>query len=50
MGRAFSQQEDDGSQQVVLLSYQTWRSRFHGDIHILGRKILLDASPTRSSA
>jgi len=45
MGRAFTQQEDDGSQQVALLSYQTWRSRFDGDIHILGRKILLDRKP-----
>ena len=45
MGRAFNQQEDDGSRQVALLSYQTWRSRFDGDIHILGRKILLDRKP-----
>ena len=45
MGRAFTQEEDDGSQQVALLSYQTWRSRFDGDIHILGRKILLDRKP-----
>ncbi len=45
MGRAFTQQEDEGSQQVAVLSYQTWRSRFHGDAHILGRKILLDRKP-----
>jgi putative ABC transport system permease protein len=45
MGRAFTQQEDDSSQQVVLLSYQTWRSRFDGDTHILGRKIFLDRKP-----
>ncbi|MGA9979929.1 MAG: ABC transporter permease [Candidatus Sulfotelmatobacter sp.] len=45
MGRAFSQQEDEDSQQVVLLSYQTWQSRFHGDVSILGRKILLDRKP-----
>jgi putative ABC transport system permease protein len=45
MGRAFTQQEDDGSQQMLLLSYQTWRSRFDGDIHILGRKIFLDRKP-----
>jgi len=45
IGRAFTQQEDDGSQQVALLSYQTWRSRFDGDIHVLGRKILLDRKP-----
>jgi predicted permease len=41
MGRPFTEQED-GSQQVALISYQTWRSRFHGDENILGRKILLD--------
>ena len=33
------------SEQVALLSYQTWRSRFHGDSQILGRKILLDRKP-----
>ena len=42
MGRAFTQQEDDDSRQVAVLSYQTWRGRFDGDPHILGRKILLD--------
>lgn len=45
MGRAFTQQEDEGSQQVALLSYPTWRSRFDGDAHRLGRKILLDRKP-----
>src|SRR5271154_588626 len=45
MGRTFNQQEDDGSQQVVVLSYQTWRSRFHGDPNILGQKLLLDRRP-----
>ncbi len=45
IGRVFTQQEDDLSQQVVLLSYQSWRSRFHGDTNILGQKILLDRKP-----
>jgi putative ABC transport system permease protein len=45
MGRAFTQQEDDGSQQVAVLSYQMWHSRFHGDAGILGQKILLDRKP-----
>ncbi len=45
MGRAFTEQEDEGSAQVALLSYQTWRSRFHGDARILGQKILLDRKP-----
>jgi predicted permease len=45
MGRAFTEQEDEGSQQVALLSYQSWHSRYHGDPDILGRKILLDRKP-----
>src|ERR1700750_2826548 len=31
LGRTFTQQEDDEQQQVAVLSYGTWRSRFHGD-------------------
>jgi len=45
MGRTFTQREDESSQQVAVLSYQTWRSRFHADPHILGQKILLDRKP-----
>jgi predicted permease len=45
MGRAFTAQEDTGRAPVTLLSYQTWQSRFHGDAHILGQKILLDRKP-----
>src|SRR5579863_1002128 len=45
MGRVFTQQEDDSKAQVVVLSYQSWRSRFHGDSGVLGRKILLDRRP-----
>ncbi len=45
MGRTFTQKEDEGGQQLAILSYQTWRSRFHGDVHILGEKILLDRKP-----
>ena len=45
MGRAFTQQEDDSSTPVALLSYGMWHSRFHGDQRILGRKILLDRKP-----
>ena len=35
----------DDRRQVAVLSYQTWHSRFHGEAHILGRKILLDRKP-----
>lgn len=45
IGRVFTQQEDEASQQVTVLSYQTWQSRFHGDSQILGQKILLDRKP-----
>jgi predicted permease len=45
MGRTFNQLEDEGGQQLVVLSYQTWRSRFHGDPNILGQKVLLDRNP-----
>ena len=45
IGRTFTQQEDEASAQVAVLSYATWRSRFHGDVHILGEKILLDRKP-----
>jgi predicted permease len=42
MGRTFTQQEDESSQQVAVISYQMWRSRFNGDMHVLGQKIQLD--------
>jgi predicted permease len=45
MGRVFTQQEDEGAGQVAVLSYQMWRTRFHGDAHILGQKLLLDRKP-----
>src|SRR5262249_1832575 len=31
LGRTFTQHEDEEQQQVVVLSYGMWRSRFHGD-------------------
>ncbi len=45
IGQAFTQREDEASQQLAVISYQTWQSRFHGDAHILGQKILLDRRP-----
>lgn len=45
MGRMFTQQEDDDSQQVTVLSYSQWQSRLHGDPNVLGAKILLDRKP-----
>jgi len=45
MGRAFTEQEDETRQQVAVLSYQMWRSRFHGDARILGQTLQLDRKP-----
>ncbi len=45
VGRVFTQQEDDHGQQVVVLSYSIWKSRFHADSNILGKKLLLDRKP-----
>ena len=45
LGRTFTQQEDEESQQVAVLSYGMWRSRFHGDVNVLGNKIILYRKP-----
>jgi predicted permease len=45
LGRTFTQQEDEEGQQVAVLSYGMWRSRFLGDANVLGSKILLYRKP-----
>ena len=45
LGRTFNQQEDDSRAQVTVISYPMWRSRFHGDLHVIGQKLLLDRKP-----
>ena len=45
LGRVFTAQEDEQKQQVAVLSYATWKSRFGGNPRILGTKILLDRKP-----
>src|SRR5438876_4300192 len=45
MGRFFTQHEDARYEQVTVVSYTLWRSRLHGDAHVLGTKILLDRKP-----
>jgi len=45
LGRTFTREEDEQNQQLVVLSYATWQSRFHGNPQILGTKILLDRKP-----
>jgi putative ABC transport system permease protein len=42
LGRVFTVQEDQQRELVAVLSYGTWKSRFQGDPHILGKKIQLD--------
>jgi predicted permease len=45
LGRVFTADEDEHSQQVAVLSYAAWVNRFHRDAKILGAKILLDRKP-----
>ena len=45
LGRVFTADEDQHHQQVAVLSYATWKSRFHSDPQIVGSKILLDRKP-----
>lgn len=45
LGRVFTADEDEHHQQVAVLGYGAWVSRFHSDPHVLGTKILLDRKP-----
>jgi putative ABC transport system permease protein len=45
LGRVFTADEDEHHQQVAVLSYGAWQSRFHADPNILGTKLLLDRKP-----
>jgi putative ABC transport system permease protein len=45
LGRVFTSDETEHSQQVVVLSYATWKARFHGDPQVLNTKVLLDRKP-----
>jgi predicted permease len=45
LGRVFTAEEDEKREQVVVLSYATWRNRFNGNPQILGTKVLLDRKP-----
>jgi predicted permease len=45
LGRFFTVDEDEHSQQVAILSYATWKTRFNANPRILGTKILLDRKP-----
>ncbi|MGA3024769.1 MAG: ABC transporter permease [Bryobacteraceae bacterium] len=45
LGRVFTAQEEDQGQQLTVLSYATWQSRFQANPHVLGSRILLDRKP-----
>jgi putative ABC transport system permease protein len=45
MGRFFTQQEDENSAPVAVVSYELWQNQLHGDSHVLGTKILLERKP-----
>jgi predicted permease len=46
LGRDFlGEEEAAGRDDVVMLAYSFWRSRFHGDEHIIGKKIVLNRRP-----
>jgi predicted permease len=45
LGRVFTAQEDEQKVHVTVLSYTAWKTRFAGNPHILGTKILLDRKP-----
>lgn len=47
LGRGFEQGEDVGrnAHPVVVISYQLWRDRFHGDPAVIGRTQLLNGLP-----
>lgn len=45
LGRAFTQQEDDNSIPVAVISYTLWKDRFQEDRSILGSTVDLDRRP-----
>ena len=45
LGRTFTQQEDDTSAPVTVISYGLWQERSQGDPHVLGKTIELDRRP-----
>jgi len=46
LGRGFTREEDGpgGNRHVVILTYELWQSRYHGDPAIIDRTVQLDAA------
>jgi predicted permease len=45
VGRLFTREEDLGYFDAIVLTDSLWRSMFHGDRSLVGRRILLNAKP-----
>jgi putative ABC transport system permease protein len=45
LGRTFTQQEDETSAPVTVISHALWQERYQGDPHVLGKTIDLDRRP-----
>jgi putative ABC transport system permease protein len=45
LGRTFTQQEDENSSPVTVISYSLWKERFHSDANVLGTNVDLDRRP-----
>jgi len=46
LGRDFLAEEQiEGKDQVIILTYGLWRSRFDGDPHVVGRQVRLNSRP-----
>lgn len=44
-GRNFTRQEEDGPNDVAMVTYQAWQRRFGGDASIVGRRVTIDGQP-----
>ena len=45
LGRTFTEQEDDASAPVTVISYALWQERYQSDPHVIGKTIDLDRRP-----
>jgi predicted permease len=45
LGRIFTSQEEDKSEQVTVISYALWLNRYHLDPNVLGSSIVMERKP-----